>query len=594
MRLKKRGSIDAAAKRNTRPASSGLLDEEKSLIGSMRAPAPPLREEPSAAQTPREEESRIIRRQEYAPTYQIGRRYSSPEQRKPAEKIASSGAPWLAGASVAVSPAKPRGRKPVLIAVAVASAAVLTAAVVFGAMSLMQKPAPAHGEEVFFGGRMLCIASDRDAVEKDYVKILADLKGTYGMDVQQDDKLTFSPVSCDSRNILSDAGIADALKANMDVKVLASVILVNDRPAVALRSPQEAQQALDSILAPFRNAPAQLYRADIGFVENVQISQMPTDYSLVQPLDQAIHILMLGTNVDDNLYTVKKGDSLGKIAKIFKLKISDLRTANPQLAISDVIQPGQTLNAVKPANWVSVRYTDTVTREETLPYDTVEQTSSSMYTTQKEIKQEGKNGQREVVAKVMYINGMEAQQDILSQTVLQAAQSQIVMKGTKKVPTNSVSGGSSGGSSSGGYIKPLKSYTLTSTFRVRTLNGVTRWHYGDDLAAPTGTPIYAAKAGTVTYSGSASGYGQLIKIDVGGGVENRYGHMSRILVKKGQNIKQGQIIGLVGATGDATGPHLHFEVRVNGKPVDPMKYIRLEADIEDWAYLENKSFYSEM
>jgi murein DD-endopeptidase MepM/ murein hydrolase activator NlpD len=94
-----------------------------------------------------------------------------------------------------------------------------------------------------------------------------------------------------------------------------------------------------------------------------------------------------------------------------------------------------------------------------------------------------------------------------------------------------------------------------------------------DIAARTGTPIAASKAGTVTFAGSQSGYGNVVYISHGGGVETRYGHMSKITCRRGLQVSQGQKIGEVGSTGHATGPHVHFEIRINGSPVNPAKYI---------------------
>jgi murein DD-endopeptidase MepM/ murein hydrolase activator NlpD len=103
-----------------------------------------------------------------------------------------------------------------------------------------------------------------------------------------------------------------------------------------------------------------------------------------------------------------------------------------------------------------------------------------------------------------------------------------------------------------------------------------RWghmHEGIDIAAGYGTPIRAAAAGRVVYSGWMSGYGNLVAIDHGGGVSTAYGHQSSIAVGNGQVVSQGQTIGYVGCTGHCFGPHLHFEVRINGSPVDPLGYL---------------------
>jgi murein DD-endopeptidase MepM/ murein hydrolase activator NlpD len=103
-----------------------------------------------------------------------------------------------------------------------------------------------------------------------------------------------------------------------------------------------------------------------------------------------------------------------------------------------------------------------------------------------------------------------------------------------------------------------------------------RWgalHPGIDIGAPYGAPIHAAKGGTVIYAGWMDGYGNFVLIDHGGGFVTGYGHQSQIAVSEGQQVSQGQVIGYVGSTGNSTGPHLHFETRVNGAVVDPMIYL---------------------
>jgi murein DD-endopeptidase MepM/ murein hydrolase activator NlpD len=125
-----------------------------------------------------------------------------------------------------------------------------------------------------------------------------------------------------------------------------------------------------------------------------------------------------------------------------------------------------------------------------------------------------------------------------------------------------------------GLIMPTTGM-LTSPFGYRDdpLGRGRRFHAGQDFGAPVGTPILAATAGTVAYAGWASGYGNYTCIDRGAGFATCYGHQSKILVSVGQGVQQGQQIGLVGNTGNSTGPHLHFEVRLNGDPVDPMPYL---------------------
>ena len=120
-----------------------------------------------------------------------------------------------------------------------------------------------------------------------------------------------------------------------------------------------------------------------------------------------------------------------------------------------------------------------------------------------------------------------------------------------------------------GLIKPM-SGTITSRYGARW--GST--HTGLDIAAPTGTTIAAAASGTVTYSGNAgSGYGNYVKISHGNGVETLYAHCSKLYVKKGQKVEQGEAIAAVGSTGKSTGPHLHLEIRLNGVSQNPQLYL---------------------
>jgi murein DD-endopeptidase MepM/ murein hydrolase activator NlpD len=100
-----------------------------------------------------------------------------------------------------------------------------------------------------------------------------------------------------------------------------------------------------------------------------------------------------------------------------------------------------------------------------------------------------------------------------------------------------------------------------------------RMHEGLDLGAGYGSPIHAAAAGVVVHAGWLGGYGNLVVIDHGGGLSTAYGHQSQIAVSYGQHVGQGQVIGYVGSTGHSTGPHLHFEVRINGEAVDPLGYL---------------------
>ncbi|PZU60237.1 MAG: hypothetical protein DI547_04245 [Sphingobium sp.] len=120
-----------------------------------------------------------------------------------------------------------------------------------------------------------------------------------------------------------------------------------------------------------------------------------------------------------------------------------------------------------------------------------------------------------------------------------------------------------------------KAISLTSSYGVRSdpFNGRARMHKGIDIPGPVGTPIYATADGVVARAGWASGYGNLVEISHGNGLETRYGHMSKLIVEPNTRVRRGQIIGLMGSTGRSTGSHLHYEVRVDGAAVNPLPFV---------------------
>jgi murein DD-endopeptidase MepM/ murein hydrolase activator NlpD len=124
--------------------------------------------------------------------------------------------------------------------------------------------------------------------------------------------------------------------------------------------------------------------------------------------------------------------------------------------------------------------------------------------------------------------------------------------------------------------KPLGTATFTSGYGVRSdpFRGQAAMHAGIDLAAPTGTAVYATADGVIDHASWEGGYGNMVEINHGKGLQTRFGHLSRILVQNGQMVHRGDLIALVGSSGRSTGPHLHYEVRMDGHAVNPLPYLQ--------------------
>lgn len=180
--------------------------------------------------------------------------------------------------------------------------------------------------------------------------------------------------------------------------------------------------------------------------------------------------------------------------------------------------------------------------------------NENLYNTEQKVVREGNNGVKRIVADITYKNGEEVYRDIVSETILKDAVSKVIEVGTAIPPT---------------YVKPIYGGTLSSTFGER-------WgtiHKGVDWACSTGTNVMASCDGKVIQAGWINGYGYCVTLQHSDGKCTRYGHLSEVLVSEGQRVSQKEVIGLSGNTGNSTGPHVHFEIIVDGVQENPFNYL---------------------
>lgn len=226
---------------------------------------------------------------------------------------------------------------------------------------------------------------------------------------------------------------------------------------------------------------------------------------------------------------------------------------------------------------VRVKVMKTSTRTEALKYETVKKNSSTLYKGTKKTTQKGKNGRVQITELTTYIDSKKAYTGIVSEVVIKEPVNEIVLIGTK---SNS---SASGYAPSRSFIWPTRgAYAISSYYGYRSayISGRS-FHGGIDIVlgygSSAGIPVVASASGTVVVANSGwRGYGHTVVIDHGNGIRTRYAHMypGSITVRVGQKVYQGQQIGRIGSTGNSTGPHLHFEVLVNGYKVNPLPYIR--------------------
>ena len=468
---------------------------------------------------------------------------------------------------------KPQKRKSSLPLGKVAMIASLAAAITLALALIIPSTAKAQysiGYEVLLFGKSLGIVDSPEAVNAFLADVRTQFADAYGMKVTDQLETDYRQVEVGAEHICPAEAFTQIIADFIHVKVLATVICVNDWPAAVVKSPEEAQWVLEQAKAPYETPSDGSLYSDISFVEEVSIKEGAEDFSDIIEKEVALHNLTIGPGVELKYHVVVTGDALSRIARKEGIKVSDIMIANPMLSDSDKIYPGDKLLVVNPKNSLSIKYTEVVERVQDMPYETEYIPDDSRYTTQKEIIQEGIAGSRKVRAEITYINGIEVDFNLLEEDVITAPQNRIVKRGTKSVPRELTL------ATEGRMPLPLKKGTysrISCPFgpRKAPVPGASTFHKGIDMAADTGTPIYASADGTVRYAGSEPGFGLYIKLSHDGGVQTLYGHCSQLLVKKGEKVKAGQIIALVGNTGRSSGSHLHFEIRIDGVAVDPLK-----------------------
>lgn len=296
----------------------------------------------------------------------------------------------------------------------------------------------------------------------------------------------------------------------------------------------------------------------VGFSETIQVMETYVGKDQIKDRDTAFNEITV-ENDEESIYVVEPGDCLSIIAEKNNMSIDEIKELNPDIESDDDIYYDDRLNVTVPTAAVQILVEKQETYEEEYNAEVVYEDDNSMYIGENEVVQEGVPGKHIVTDLVTYKGDTETDREQLEENVQVAAVAQIVKRGTKSKPT---------------YMFPVTNWNVTSNFGYRW----GRLHAGTDVGVPIGTTVRASRGGQVITAGWLGGYGNCVIIDHGDGVATRYGHLSEVTVSVGQYVDQGQQIALSGNTGRSTGPHLHFEIRINGEAVDPLPYLYQTAE----------------
>jgi len=398
---------------------------------------------------------------------------------------------------------------------------------------------------------------------------LTGLKPTSGINDDQIERIVIdtTPVVSEPKS-LAEKPVIENLRFS---SLPAYELVVNENIIGYFQTEAECQSVLDELSGIYTTSNADIEVegesgneneiVDWYFEEEVEIVKGYIDISQFEGYDIADDVfayITKGTK-EERTHKVEKGENYWVIANYYGINPSDLEAANPTVK-PETLQIGQEISLVVPKPIISVCTVEKTNYTDVIDYEVAYEETSSLYKDESKTKIAGVEGEKAVSAEVIKENGREIARTVLSETVLSEPTTKVVYKGTKDPPPRM---------GTGVLKKPTSRGSVTSEFGYR-------WgsrHEGIDIGLPVGSDVKASDGGVVTFSGYSSSYGYYLTIDHGGNVVTLYAHNSKLLVSKGDKVYQGQVIAKSGNTGRSTGPHLHFEVRINGTPVNPRGYV---------------------
>jgi len=286
-----------------------------------------------------------------------------------------------------------------------------------------------------------------------------------------------------------------------------------------------------------------------GHTSELVVFDDPTLSVMAPIILPGVEFGVVSTKRETIKYVVQRGDTLASIANYFGINVETLGIEN-KITTRTILQPGDVLN-VLPVKGISHK----IVRGNTL--------------------QKIANTYKANVAKIIEFNGITGDKDLkVGETIIipdgikPAAPKAVVVKKPAAVPSQTTTVRPAAAQSSGhGMVWPTTKHTITQYYSWK--------HGGIDIGIKTGSAIYAADDGVVEKSGwNTGGYGYMVLINHGNGIKTRYGHNSKLYAVAGEEVRKGDVVALSGSTGRSTGPHLHFEVIVNGTRVNPFLYVR--------------------
>ncbi len=414
---------------------------------------------------------------------------------------------------------------------------------------------------VFYNGEEIGYISDESVFENAEKQMLGRI--VFEDYIKPEDSIPeFTIAAVREADLLSEDRLTDELiKASGNELSPATGLYVDNRFLGAVTDRRQLLALLDSVKNKYRSDDEDANEV-VAFAKDVEARDG------LYPVTSVVDINVMRTEVSreeeaQRIYTTVQGDAPIIIAQKNGIPYSELKLLNPDIEKSLLVGQEILVKKAVPVLEVKVVRQETVEEEVNFKIEQIQDTNK--YQGYVKVTQKGQKGTSLVTSEVTYIDGLEVDRTVLDTRVVKEPINEKVVVGGMR-PLSQLP--ASARSTSSNFIWPVAGGYVSCGF-------YGYWgHTGMDIAANTGTAVYASASGTVTKAAyNSTGYGYHIIINHGGGVETLYGHNSKLYVKVGDWVEQGQLIAAVGRTGRATGPHCHFEIRINGKYMNPANYI---------------------
>ena len=425
-----------------------------------------------------------------------------------------------------------------------------------------------YGLAVEFNGKEVGIISaeaDFEEAEREVQQRISYLEDDQSIDLSAKFSLK---IVADTDRYLSAGQLADEMLAASDQELTEAYgIYIDGNFIGAVKDKNKVDDALTDRLL---NYHVEGIVKDVSYVNKIEYTQGIYLTQSVKSEDETI-ALLTSSKEKKAVYVVQSGDTPVTISQKHNMDLEKFEELNP--GAMKKCEAGQIVNVIETDSYLPIQYVREMEALSFIDYETTEVETAALNLGVESILTKGERGEKVSQVEITYVNGIEHSRKVISTKVTREPVMEIIGLGTYTAQPDSPDTVWFGSplTGSGQFGWPVDGGWISDTF-ISDRN-----HKGLDIAADLGTNIYAAEEGMVVSAGwNSGGYGNVVMIDHMNGYQTVYGHMTSVVAVEGQYVTKGELIGMVGSTGNSTGPHCHFEVRYEGVCKDPASYLNTQ------------------